>query len=152
MAQPMRRRILDDIATTVAAITTGGGYNFSVGECKRGFKHFNNVPEDKFPACYVAGADEKSRNSAQRTFTSDVAASIVGYVKQANAADEEALERDLDNLAQDLRKALMVDVTRGGYAVTTEIVEVLTDKGAFAPYAGLEMIVNCEYRASVTTA
>lgn len=150
MANSNRKRILDNIVSTVAAITTGGGYNYSVGECQRGFKHFNAVPEDKFPAGYVAGADEKRRNSAQRTFTSEMEASLVLYVKGTDAGDTAALEQALDNLIEDVTKALMVDVTRGGYAVTTEIGDIDTDKGAFTPYASAEMVVRCEYRAAVT--
>lgn len=150
MANSNRKRILDNIVSTVAAITTGGGYNSSVGECKRGFKHFNAVPEDKFPAAYLAGADEKRVNSAQRTFTSDIEASLVLYVKGADAGDPEALEQALDNFIEDVTKALMVDVTRGGYAVTTELGDIDTDKGAFIPYASAEMIVRCQYRAGVT--
>ena len=150
MANSTRKRIIDNIVSTIAAQTTGGGYNFSVGQCLRGHKHFNAVPEDLFPAVYVPGADENRKNSAQRTFTSDLLASVVGYVKTADASNTAALEQDLDNLIEDITKALMVDVTRGGYAVTTEIGEINTDKGAFTPYASVEMIVRVEYRAAVT--
>jgi len=150
MANSNRKLIIDNVVSTLAGLTTVGGYNFNVGEAKRGFKHFNAVPEDKFPAFYVAGADEKRRNHSQREFRSDLLVSIVGYVRTADASNTEALEQDLDNLIEDATKALMLDVTRGGYAVTTEIGEIDTDKGAFAPYASVELIARCEYRASVS--
>lgn len=151
MANSTRKQIIDHISATIQAITTGGGYNFTIGESRRGYKHFNAAPEDTFPHVYAAGADETRKNSAQRTFTSELFTSLIGYVKTADAANTPALEQDLDNLIEDITKALMVDVTRGGIAVTTEIGEITTDKGAFTPYASVELIVRCEYRASVAT-
>ena len=150
MANSTRQKIADHIITTVAALTTAGGYNFDWGEVQRGFKHFDNVPSDKFPAAYLAGIDEARENSTQREFQSDFSGSLVIYVKTANARDTEQLERDLDNVIEDVTKALMVDVTRGGVAITTELGEIDTDKGAFAPYASAEITVNCDYRAPVS--
>ena len=154
MANSTRKRIIDNLVTTLAAITTGGGYNLSVGEAKRGWKHFNNVSEDLLTSgkfcIYAAGADEKRRNHSQREFRSDLLISVVIYVMTANSTDTEGLEQILDNAIEDATKAIMVDVTRGGYSVTTEIGDVDTDKGAFTPYASAEMIVRCEYRASVS--
>lgn len=151
MANSTRKRILDDIKTTLAAITTGGGYNFTVGGAQRGYRHFNSVPEDAFPYACIAGADEKRRNVTNRELRSDVLASIVGWVKiTGDANDTAAVEQAIDNLIEDFTKALYVDITRGGIATLTEIGDIETDKGAFAPYGMFEMIVRCEYRAAVT--
>ena len=155
MANSNRKRILDNLKTTLAAITTGGGYNLDAGSVIRGFQHFNKFPEDvlasgKFAAC-IAGADEKRRNHTQREFRSDILASVVLYVKIADSADTEGLEQLKDNAIEDVTKALMVDVTRGGYAVTTEIGDIDEDKGSFSPFAMIEIVVRCEYRASVST-
>lgn len=155
MANSNRKRIVDNVISTLAAINgAGGGYNLTVGEAKRGFKHYNAVPEDLLASgkfcVYGAGADEERKNHTQREFRSTISISLVAYVMVANAADTEALEQALDNLLEDITKALMVDVTRGGYAVTTEIGEIDADKGAFAPFAAVEIVVKCEYRAAVT--
>lgn len=150
MANSNRKKILDNIVATLAAMTTAGGYNFTIGEAKRGFKHFSKVPEDKFPACYVPGADEKRRNVTNMEFRSDLIASVVGYVHVTDADDTTLLEQYMDDLIEDLTKALMKDITRGGLAITTEIGDADTDKGAFAPYAAVEMTVRCEYRAAVS--
>jgi hypothetical protein len=155
MANSTRRSIADNIVSTLAAISSGGGYNLTAGEVKRGFKHFNKVPENKlrsgYFAAYLAGVDEERTNAAQRTFSSIVKASLVCYVMISNSEDAEALEQAIDNVVEDVTKALMVDVTRGGHAVTTEIKEIDTDKGAFQPYASVELVVNCNYRAAVAT-
>ena len=155
MANSNRKRILDNLVSTIAAITVAGGYNLGCGQCVRGYKHFNQVPEDlltgtKF-AAYVAGADEKRKNNAQRTFHSEILASVLVYVLTPSAENTVQLEQDLDSAIEDITKALMVDVTRGGYAITTEITDIDTDKGSFQPYAGAEILVRMEYRASVST-
>lgn len=150
----LRGTIIDNVVSTVAAIAVSGGYTLTAGEAKRGYKHFNAVPEDKLTsgkfAAYAAGADEKRKNAAQRTFFSDMEIALAVYVKTADASDAEQLERDLDSAIADVTKALMVDITRGGVATTTEISEINTDKGAFIPYASAEMIVRCEYRTGVS--
>ena len=76
---------------------------------------------------------------------------VVGYVTHSNTADKPALERNVSKLIADITKALMVDVTRGGYAVTTEIGDIDTDKGFFSPFAAVEMTVRVHYRAAVAT-
>ena len=38
MANSTRKRILDNLKTTIAAISTGGGYNLTAGEVMRGLK------------------------------------------------------------------------------------------------------------------
>lgn len=151
MANSTRKRIVDNVVSTLAGITAGGGYNYTVGEAKRGIKHFSKVPADKFPAFYVPGADEKRRNVTNTQFRSDIFVSVLGYVKVANAADKEALEQAVDNLIEDATKALMTDITRGGYAVTTEIGDIECDKGSWETHAGFEMVVRCEYRAATAT-
>jgi hypothetical protein len=59
-------------------------------------------------------------------------------------------ERDLSRLIADLRKALMVDPTRGGLCKFTEIGKARSDKGFIQPYAAFEMLVDVEYRSDFT--
>lgn len=147
----MRESIMDNIVTTLAAITTGGGYNFSVGECLLGLKSITDSPGDIMPNIYIAGADEERKNIAQRTYGSDLLVPVIGYVKLIDNADKPTLERMVSRLIADITKALMVDITRGGYAVTTEITTIDTDKGFYAPFAAVEMTVKVSYKAAVAT-
>jgi hypothetical protein len=151
MANSRRKRIIDNVISTLAAVTTGGGYNFTIGQAARGFKNFNAIAEDLFPVVYAAGADEKRVNMTNGEFRSDLMISLVGYVRVADAANTEALEQAIDNLIEDITKALMVDTTRGGFSTLTEIGEIDTDKGAFSPYASVELVVRCQYRVSAAT-
>ena len=140
-----------DLKAAIAAITAGGSYAFTAGEVKLGWKHYNDVPEDKFPAYYVAGADEKRKNVTNLHFTSDLETTIVGYVRAASgsdALDVEALAAAISAAVSDVTTAIMADPTRGGNARYTEIGEIKTSKGEFGPVGAFEMLVKCEYRSA----
>jgi len=140
--------IMDNVKAAIAAITTGGGYNFTVGEVMRGLKNLNEVPEDKFPAAYIAGADEARENVTNSGFKSEMKITILGYVYHSDASDIEELQRSVNKFKQDVTKAIYVDHTRGGYCTYTEIDDIFTDKGTLTPYAVFEMIIKCDYRST----
>jgi len=142
-----RELILNDIVAALAAINGGSMYNFTIGEAALGLKHFAAVPSDKFPAAYVCGADEDRSNVTNAHFKGVLKAHIVGYVQVADASDTATLEKYVSRFVSDVMVALTVDPTRSGAARYTEVKTVNTDKGAWAPYAGFEIIVECEYRA-----
>lgn len=143
-----RQEIFENIKAAFALILAANGYNFTIAYADIGYKHFTELPADKFPALMVAGAGEKRGNATNLGFTSEMEVSVVGYVKSSDAYDPAVLERDLNRLIADTTKALYVDPTRGGKSTFTEITGVVTDKGAFQPYAMFEMMVQVEYRAT----
>ncbi len=143
-----RELILADMKTVLAAIATGGGYNNTVKLCSRRLQHFNELAEDQFPALFVAGANQDIVNSTNTHFTAKLKATIIGYVRTADAAAPEQVETDLSALIEDVIKALYVDHTRNGNARYTQMKGDVTSRGAWIPFAGFEMEVECEYRAS----
>lgn len=148
MADSKREEALDNLVTALAAIATGSGYNYTIGEARLGVKSFESQASDKFPFACVAGADEDRVNSTNKSFKSDTVATIWGFVRVADAADTEQLERDLSRFIEDVTKAVLADPTRGGKATFTEVTKVRTDKGAWVPFAGFEMTVRFDYRAT----
>lgn len=143
-----RQDIFENVKAAFDLVLAASGYNSNIGYTGIGYKHFTEIPEDKFPALVLAGADEKRENVTNTSFKSDMEVSVVGYVRSSDANDPAILERDLNRLISDAAKALQVDPTRGGNATFTEITGVVTDKGAYQPYAMFEMLVNVEYRAT----
>lgn len=143
-----RQDIYADIKAALALIAAGSGYNFTVAYADIGYKHFTELPVDKFPAVMIAGANEKRENVTNTSFKSEMEVSVVGYVKSSDAHDPVVLERELNQFISDVTKALYVDPTRGNQSTYTEITAVITDKGAFQPYAMFEMLVNVEYRGT----
>lgn len=146
-----RQEVLNNIETTLAGINgSAGGYNYTPGLVKLGLRHFQEVPEDKFPALFIAGADEKRNNETNSRFRSVMSVAIVGYIR-SESDDREQAVKDLSKIISDVTKALYVDHRRGGYSTYTEVAEVETDQGDFHPYAGFRMTVECDYRAAFST-
>lgn len=144
-----RQQIYENLLTTFDLITVAGGYNAEMTHKAIGYKHFTECPEaETFRVLLVAGGNEKRENVTNLSFKSALQVSLVGYIKNTNPQAPATGEELLNKLIEDLTKALYVDPTRGGLAVYTEVIEVLTDKGAFQPYGGFEMIVEMEYRAT----
>lgn len=146
-----RQDIFGNVKSAFDLITVAGGYNNTIRHTGIGLKHYTELAADKFPALMVAGADERRENVTNTHYKSEMEISVVGYVKSASAHDPAALEQALNQLIADATKALYVDHTRGGHSTYTEIGTVLTDKGAFQPYAMFEMLVGVEYRAPFAT-
>lgn len=144
-----RENILDNIKTTLAAIVTGDDFNYTPAQVTLGLKRHTEVED--FPAYFIAGADEERKNNTNTQFVSDLVVSIVGYVKATDNADPVELERQISRAIADVTKKLYQDISRGGYAVTTEIVTVDTDKGAYVPVGAFEIAVRCQYRAASAT-
>ena len=147
-----RDLILDNLVAAFAAMTTGGGYNFTIGEARRGRRDIGEVPSSSFPAVYVIGADEERENSTNSGYKSTMTISIIGYVKHTDAQDTPEIERQVSKLVQDMYKAANVDPTRGGYAVYTNAgIKVETDHGIYAPMGVVLMTITVEYRATFAT-
>ncbi len=143
-----RDLILDNLTAAFAAIATGSGYNFTIGEASRGLKHLQNVPESAFPALYVAGSNEVRENVTNRSYKSTMRITVIGYVRHTDAMDTAEIQRSVSKLIQDVYEAANSDPTRGGYATYTEVREIEEDQGVLAPYGAVEIIVVCEYRAT----
>ncbi len=57
MSVPIRTQVLNALITRLLTITTGNGYNFSIGSASINFVSYEQVPGDKFPfICLQVGA------------------------------------------------------------------------------------------------
>lgn len=141
MANSVQTSILNDIVTTIGAIAAGATYTRTVRCCSRNVKTLANVPT--FDAVWIAGATSLKTiplNSAKVEVVMTV--TLMGVVQ-----DHNDLGAAVDALEADIEKALMVDYTRGGYAIDSRVVR--TEEIAFEaeePLAGIEMDVQVIYR------
>ena len=143
-----RDLILDNLTTAFAAIATGSGYNFTVGEARRELKDYQQVPESSFPAVYVVGADEVRTNVTNEGYKSTMEIEIIGYVKHTDASDAPEVQRSISKLISDICKAAYVDITRGGRATFSEPARISHDKGLLAPYGACSVFLTVEYRGT----
>jgi hypothetical protein len=104
---------------------------------------FEQLSNAQFPACWIQSGEETKVDLTIQGVSSTrkgiINYSIVGFVKGATidtARNEllSAIEAELDD-----------DITRGGYAVDTQVTDVATDEGATDPIGGVVINVAIEY-------
>jgi hypothetical protein len=150
VANSTRKRILDYLTDTVLPlITTGAGYNFTLAKMARGLLPLHQMVESELPAVFVASADESRQNETRIHFKGNLQVFLVGYVKDSDGVPGNA-QQALDNLIEDVTKALYQDPKLGGLAVWTEVLSVETDPGDLQSRAGFVMVVDISYVAQGT--
>lgn len=130
-------------------LTTGNGYNFTVGTVERGLKYPENIPQSGFPALFVSSTDEARTNITRRDFKAVISANLVGYVKIADGVS--GLQDELDKFIEDVAKAVEVDRTQDGNVHWTTITRIRTDDGDSQEYAAFVMQVDFHYAAMGST-
>lgn len=147
-----RENILANVKTTLAGITTGGGYSQTVVTAERGIREPAAVPESERPYLGVFAGIGLTDKSAMRMHRVMLTVRLVGYL--ALAADKTIEERGaaLNAFLVDVKKALLVDVSRGGSAVVTTPVAEGTDADAVGPSSGgsIELEIQIPYWHSFT--
>lgn len=123
MANSVRKLVLQNIVSSLAAISVGGGYNFTVvaANVKRVIGAPGSVAE--YPTLFVkVGPETANRFPTERdTFRIDVEieALIIG--------DPSTIPDLVEDIVEDIRRAMSADYTRGAKAIETD------DKGVSAP-------------------
>jgi hypothetical protein len=145
VANSKRRQILNYLRdTTFALITTTGGYNTTVVTKKRGVDEVDALPDSAFPALYIAATAEERQNITINQIQSRMQVAILGYVKNPDGTD--GLQESLDDLVEDITKALETDRKLGGLAAKwLEIKSVTTDDGDQMPYGVVVLSVEIVY-------
>lgn len=135
-------------ATLFPSITKANGYNFTVKVTERGIRNFQTMNEGEFPAIFIPSSTETRDNITGNQFRGSLSIPIVGFVKNSKTnpdASGPGVQQDLDNLIEDITKALETDRLQGGLVLGTEIKSVATDDGDMAPIAGCVVTVEFYY-------
>ena len=145
MANSKRKVILEYIKdTTLAAITVAGGYNHDIGTIERGIRNLDNVTDDEFPVLFMPGASEARKDRTKIHFESSMSVLIVGYVKDTDGV-EGGIQVQLDDLIEDVTKAMYADEGLGGNALELAVIAVDPDDGDQQSHAGFVMQVDVRY-------
>jgi ABC-type iron transport system FetAB permease component len=146
LANSKRKTILNYLRDTVLPkIVTASGYNTSVQTIQRGLKEIDALPVSGFPAVFVARSTENRENISigGGLFQSKMSVVIVGYVK--NESGTSGLMEQVDDLIEDVTKAIETDLTLGGKANWSEIKSVASDDGDMMPYAAFALTLEVTY-------
>jgi hypothetical protein len=137
--QPDRDAILDNIETTIKAITAGSTYNYTPAKVLREVVAFDDLTF--FPTYMIIDGPEDFEYFGKRVVNSFVVI-IRGIHKGERGMDYSG---KLNKMIRDIRTALVQDVERGGSASNTEIIHIETDEGWIPPYISFEMTVRIQY-------
>tara|TARA_R110002020_G_scaffold425054_3_gene634469 strand:+ start:2030 stop:2503 length:474 start_codon:yes stop_codon:yes gene_type:complete len=141
---PVKELILQDIETTLAAITAGSAYYTSVAVVDR----INTIPVEirDYPAIVLTplGTDYDQPGDARTTAIGAnyrVRATLVARTRTDAAAT-------IENFIRDVHKALLVDITRGGEAINTRMLSdsVFYPTQIEEPVAIADCIIEVRYR------
>lgn len=140
----IRERILANIKTTIEAITTANGYANTIASVQRWDKRGN--PLRLVPCIVVNAGQEEKEMSPNPYFTCRLSVYLDVWIRQDDA-DSTATDVILSGILGDIEKALMIDNTRGGFAIDTNIksnVPFETVEGQ--PHAGLTVEIEVLYQ------
>jgi len=140
----IRERILANIKTTLEAITIANGYVNTIASVQRWDKRGN--PLRQVPCIVVNAGQEEKQMSPNPYFTCRLSVYLDVWIRQ-DEADATATDVILSGILGDIEKAMMIDNTRGGFAIDTNIksnVPFETVEGQ--PHAGLTIELEVLYQ------
>jgi hypothetical protein len=149
VATPKRTLILNDLVTTMQSITVANGYNSTVAKVTRAPRAWTEVaPPDRPFIAVVAGPERPRELPGQYRVELDVLLHCL-----VEAATEEAKITAINNLRNDIRKAINVDQTRGANpdvagdrnAVMTNIAAIEIEDIADQTQGHISMLLTCVY-------
>ena len=139
MADTRSTQILNNVVTTISAITAGTTYSQTVRVCER----LTYVAQELSEYCAVFVYDSG--------VTKDYLASTITQCQQSIMLDcwiqDDDTAEAIDQLAADIEKALSVDVSRGSLAIDTKVQAVRKFISEdMQPEANCEMDILITYR------
>jgi len=141
MATPARRLILQNLATTLAGITTGNGYKTTVTTVEAVAKSFADTASGEKPWIGIYPQREALEYEHSGSIRVTLTCLLICHVTGITADSRASL---LNDLLDDVIGVLGVDTTRGANAVMTKLVSTETDEGDPDAYGQGSMVINCE--------
>jgi len=145
MSNSKRKTVLNYLRDTVfKGISVAGGYNFDVVDVERGIREVDSLPNSSFPAIFISKTVEHRKNITVNQFHGMIDIIVFGIVKKRTSSLV-GLQEDLDDLIEDITKALEADRTFGNRVKWMEITGIETDDGDRDPFAVCAVTVSLVY-------
>ena len=154
MADSIRERIVQNVVTTLKAISVSGGYK-------------NDVPDDRvfrvtsiqngtlleFPTIFVRWSDTPLTIWQNEIVDRQLTVTISIMVHDSDPTDAVSeMAGNVETLIEDVQKAMEADVSRGSLAISQEEVEIRQPRfsDVFEAHASTDLVYNIQYRVSRT--
>lgn len=140
----VREKILDNIKATLSGILIANGYDNDIASVQRWKQHGNDVLNEPF--ILVKADSEENIDDKFPLTTCKLTVILLLMIRE----DEDAVndtDQTLNSLLGDIKRALKVDVTRGGFATDTRMGSnhpIPPDEGE--PHAGMIIETEVHYR------
>jgi len=151
MADTVREKVFLNLVTTLSGILVANGYENNITSVQRWDMNGNN--KANVPAIIINSGPEKNDDDRAYNLTHCVLTIFLELWVRQNETESAAIPTDklLNSLLGDVKKALAVDVTRGGVAVDTEVTDIETFETIEGQqHAGLIITTEIEYRHKQT--
>ena len=139
----MVENILENLKTTFETITVANGYNVTVKQVSRDLVAPSQLSDSNFPSIFITPVRETPDHMSYQN-TRNVL--MVLLTIDVSATSNDIAATTLEKLFQDIRKALYVNINRGGLAESSLAGETRVNKGTYAPLASGEMDIEIAYR------
>ncbi|MCK9555013.1 hypothetical protein M0R36_04250 [bacterium] len=120
MNETVREKILQNLKTTLESITTDNGYNFdfNADTVQRWSMHGNSLVD--VPTVILSPGDEEEKGGTLPYIQCELTVYLdVFFIN--NESDSIVTDTYLNRLQGDIKKAVLSDYSRGGYAIDTNV-------------------------------
>ena len=101
---------------------------------------FEKLSNAQYPAILVrTGREDRTDMNLDRGRQATIDYSLICYIKSSS------IDTARNNLVAAVENKLTEDVTRGGYALDTQVVSIETDEGSIHPIGGVIITVRVSY-------
>lgn len=101
---------------------------------------FEKLSNAQYPAILVrTGREDRQDINLDRGRQATIDYSLICYIKSSS------IDTARNNLVAAVENKLTEDVTRGGYALDTQVVSIETDEGSIHPIGGVIITVRVSY-------
>jgi hypothetical protein len=140
----VREKILDNIKATLDSVLVANGYDNDLSSVQRWKQNGNDLKD--IPAVIVKAGPENTVDNKFPLTTCKMTVFLDLWIRENEDAANDTDEK-LNSLLGDIKKALKVDITRGGFAVDTFIGSILPFEIVEGePHAGLIIETEIHYR------
>ena len=143
--------VRENIAANLVTVITAISSPITIKKISRQPFILDELSQQQYPAVIVQTSEEQREDgelgSGARTRFGHIDYVIMGFVKGASSA----LDTARNELITAIETAIELDITRGGNALDSGIVEVETDEGTLYPYGGIKVTIRCMYEYQAGT-
>lgn len=146
MANSKRHLIVDQVLSALTAITVAGGYQTDVAHVSESIKHWEEIDQDNFPACFPIDGDAMREPRVIFESAGDDMRSVLTVIVTSmvfSSTNDTRLART--NLMRDVEKAL---VTHAGLIALIHDINpgrIVTDRGTIVNYSVWDQEFEIEY-------